>query len=93
MNYCSAVVQFTMVRVAVIYDIGGCMLRMFVCRWRERISVVVVVDRFYIVDRYFPLWSAHCARKILHERIAFHSLFFENPPKWCTYSVDMAGAT
>ena len=56
MNYCSAVVQFTMVPVAVIYDIGGCMLRMFVS------VVVVVVDRFYIVDRYFPLWSTHCAR-------------------------------
>ena len=30
---------------------------------------------------------------ILHEWIAFYSAFFEYPPKWCTYSAGMAGAT
>ena len=30
---------------------------------------------------------------ILHEWLAFYSASFEYPPKWCTYSVDMAGAT
>ena len=49
-----------MVRVAVIYDIGGCMLRMFVCRWIEKIQVVVVFDRFYIV-LFFTFEQTHCA--------------------------------
>ena len=30
---------------------------------------------------------------ILYEWIAFYSAFFEYPPKWCTYSAGMAGAT
>ena len=30
---------------------------------------------------------------ILRKRIAFYSVFFEYPPKWCTYSAGMAGAT
>ena len=30
---------------------------------------------------------------ILHEWLAFYSTFFEYPPKWCTYSAGMAGAT
>ena len=33
------------------------------------------------------------SRVILHEWIAFYSAFFEYPPKWCTYSAGMAGAT
>ena len=31
--------------------------------------------------------------EILHEWIAFYSAFFWYPPKWCTYSAGMAGAT
>ena len=30
---------------------------------------------------------------ILHGWTAFYSAFFEYPPKWCTYSAGMAGAT
>ena len=30
---------------------------------------------------------------MLHEWLAFCSAFFEYPPKWCTYSAGMAGAT
>ena len=30
---------------------------------------------------------------IRHEWLAFYSASFEYPPKWCTYSADMAGAT
>ena len=34
-----------------------------------------------------------CSHVILHEWIAFNSALFEYPPKWCTYSAGMAGAT
>ena len=30
---------------------------------------------------------------ILHEWLAFYSASFQYPPKWCTYSAGMAGAT
>ena len=30
---------------------------------------------------------------IRHEWVAFHSAFFEYPPKWCSYSAGMSGAT
>ena len=30
---------------------------------------------------------------VLHEWLASYSAFFEYPPKWCTYSAGMAGAT
>jgi len=30
---------------------------------------------------------------ILHEWLAFYGMFCEYPPKWCTYSTGMAGAT
>ena len=33
------------------------------------------------------------SRVILHEWIAFYSAFFDYPPKWCTYSAGMVGAT
>ena len=34
-----------------------------------------------------------CLHVILHEWLAFYSMFFYYPPKWCTYSAGMAGAT
>ena len=55
--------------------------------------VCIYTDRFYIA--LFPLSWAGSLRShvILHEWIAFYSAFFEYPPKWCTYSAGMAGAT
>ena len=34
-----------------------------------------------------------CSHVTLHEWLAFYSAFFWTPPKWCTYSSGMAGAT
>ena len=58
----------------------------------------------YIDDRLYSailrsLEQTHYARiiMVLHERLAFYSafffFFFKYPPKWCTYSAAMAGAT
>ena len=53
---------------------------------------------YYIDHFYIALFSAHWADSlhshvILQEWIAFYRAFFEYPPKWCTYSTGMAGAT
>ena len=41
------------------------------------------------------IWTIDSLRSpvALHEWLAFYSAFFEYPPKWCTYSTGMAGAT
>ena len=40
------------------------------------------------------LEQTHCARLwfYMSDKL-FYSAFFEYPPKWCTYSASMAGAT
>ena len=58
-----------------------------------------VVDRCgdTIVGRYSAILHSQAdslrSHVILHEWIAFYSAFFEYPPKGCTYSAGMAGAT
>ena len=40
------------------------------------------------------LEQTHCARMWFYmSDYSFYSAFFEYPPKWCTYSAGMAGAT
>ena len=52
-------------------------------------------DDSYYYYYWSLLYSADSLRShvILHEWIAFYSAFIEYPPKWCTYSAGMAGAT
>ena len=52
------------------------------------------VDCFHVA-LFSTLQQTHCTGiVILHESIAFYStFFFQYPPKWCTYSTGMAGAT
>ena len=47
-------------------------------------GVIIIIDRFYIV-LFSALEQTHCARMWF--------VFFKYPPKWCTYSAGMAGAT
>ena len=39
------------------------------------------------------LEQTHCARMWFYMSDQLYSAFFEYPPKWCTYSAGMAGAT
>ena len=54
-----------------------------------------LIDWWSLIQRYSPLSRADSLRShvILHEWLAFYCAFFEYPPKWCTYSAGMAGAT
>ena len=56
-------------------------------------SFINVVIAFYMA-LFSALEQTHCARMwVLHEWLAFYCAFFEHPPKWCTQSADIAGAT
>ena len=39
------------------------------------------------------LEQTHCARMWFYMSDQLYSAFFKYPPKWCTYSAGMAGAT
>ena len=54
--------------------------------------IIVVSGRFYIA-LFSALEQTHCARMWFYMSDEFLQRVFEYPPKWCTYSADMAGAT
>ena len=62
--------------------------------WETTFCMMMMIAFIYIW-RFSPLSRADSLHShvIRHEWIAFYSTFFEYPPKWCTYSTGMAGAT
>ena len=52
-------------------------------------------DRLYYIALFSALLSKLIALACDSTRVllAFYSALFEYPPKWCTYSAGMAGAT
>ena len=47
----------------------------------------VLIDWWSLREHYSPLsWAdSLCSHVILHEWLAFYSMFLEYPPKWCSY--------